>query len=457
MIKNLFLRFQKERDLTSISISKGIWVLAIPAIASNILQSAFNLVDMAWVGRLGAAALAAVSMSGTILMIVMFLMLGVGMGTTAMVARFVGAKQTPKADNAAMQSLILGFIGSILFAGIGYYLSPWILGVLGADPEVTRLGTGYLQITFLGVIVMFYMFLISAVLQGAGDTVTPMLILAIATLINIILDPFLIFGIGFFPKLGVNGAAWATVLSRAIGSAIALEILLRGRSRVHVRIKYLNIDWNVIWRILKIGIPASGQMVLRGVVSVVLIAIVAGFGTFAIAAYGVGMRLSMLALMPGFALAMAAATLVGQNLGAGKPERAVHSAWISVLYYFSFMFVMTMLFLILAPQLMLIFNSQPEVVAIGSDFLRITAIGNLFVAVGLILGRAISGAGDTIPPMVFNFIALWLLQIPLAIYLSRFPLLGVRGVWIAILAAHVSLALLNTFWFQMGRWKHKQV
>ncbi|KPJ65045.1 hypothetical protein AMJ44_11215, partial [candidate division WOR-1 bacterium DG_54_3] len=220
MIKRIFLRFQKERDLTSISISKGIWVLAIPAIASNILQSAFNLVDMAWVGRLGAAALAAVSMSGTILMIVMFLMLGVGMGTTAMVARFVGAKQTPKADNAAMQSLILGFIGSILFAGIGYYLSPWILGVLGADPEVTRLGTGYLQITFLGVIVMFYMFLISAVLQGAGDTVTPMLILAIATLINIILDPFLIFGIGFFPKLGVNGAAWATVLSRAIGSAI---------------------------------------------------------------------------------------------------------------------------------------------------------------------------------------------------------------------------------------------
>jgi putative MATE family efflux protein len=457
MIKKIFMRFQKERDLTTISISKGIWVLAIPMIVSNLLQAAFNLVDMIWVGRLGPVALAAVAMGGQILMIVMFVMIGLGMGTTAMVARAIGEKKRAKADNTAMQSLILGFIGSIFFAIVGYFLSPWLLEILGARPDVVQMGTGYLQITFLGVIVLFYMFLISAILQGAGDAATPMLILAVSTVINIILDPLMIFGIGFFPRLGVNGAAWATVIARGIGAAIALEVLLRGRSRIHVRVKYLKIDWDAIWRILKIGIPASAQMSLRGLVGIVLIAVVAGFGTYAIAAYGVGVRLFMISLMPGFAMGMAAGTLVGQNLGAKQPERAVLSAWTTVGYYSIFMLFMTLILVIFAPYLILLFNNNTEVVKIGTNFLRITALGNIFIAFALILNRSLTGAGDTVSPMVFTFISLWLVQIPLSIFLSRIPFFGINGIWLAILTAYFVQGALVTFWFQLGRWKTKRV
>lgn len=457
MIKKIFMRFQKERDLTTISISKGIWVLAIPMIFSNLLQAAFNLVDMIWVGRLGAPALAAVAMSGQILMIVMFLMIGVGTGTTAMVARAIGERKQGKANNAAMQSLIMGFAGSIFFAVIGYFLSPWFIKVLGASPEVVRLGTGYLQITFMGVIVIFFMFLISAILQGAGDAATPMVVLAIATVINIILDPFMIFGIGFFPRLGVNGAAWATVIARAIGAAIALEVLLRGRSRVHVRIRRLRTDLDTMWRILKIGIPSSTEMTLRGLVGIVLYAVVAGFGTYAVAAYGVGVRLFMISIMPGFALGMAAGTMVGQNLGAEQPDRAVRSAWTTVAYYSIFMFAMTVILFIFAPYLMVFFNRDLEVVRIGTNFIRITSLGNIFIAFSLILNRSLSGAGETVPPMIFTFTALWLVQIPLSIILSRIPFFGINGIWIAILTAYFVQGALVTFWFQLGRWKTKRV
>ena len=457
MIRKILGTFRKERDLTSEPIPKAIWLLALPMIISNMLHAAFNVVDMIWVGRLGAQALAAVAMSGTILMIVMFVMIGIGIGTTAMVARFVGAKEFGKADDVAMQSLIMGFFLSVVFAVVGYLISPSMLRILGASPEIVHLGTGYMQIFFLGVIVMFYMFLISAILQGAGDAATPMLVLGFAIILNFILDPLMIFGIGPFPRLGVNGAAWATVISEAIGSVIALEILLKGRSRVHVRLKKLKVDFSVMWRILKIGIPASTQMLLRGFMGLVLMAIVAGFGTFAIAAYGVGVRITMLAMMPGFALGGAAAALVGQNLGANKPERAVSSAWTTAGYYSVFMFIVTLIYLFFAPNIIAIFNTQPEVVKTGSEFLRIIAVGNIFIAVGLILGRAVSGAGDTFYPMVFTFIALWLVQIPLAYFLSRIPALGLRGVWIAILVAHLVMVVLNTIWFQMGRWKTKKV
>jgi len=457
MIKRIIHHFRKERDLTAGSISKAIWFLAVPMIASNVLQSAFNLVDMAFVGRLGPVALAAVAMAGQILMILMFVMIGIGAGTTALISRAVGEKNRTKADNIAMQTAILGLIGSLVFGAIGYFSSPWMLKLLGASPEVIQIGTGYLQITFAGIMALVYMFSIAAVLQGAGDATTPMIILGVSTILNIVLDPLLIFGIGFFPRLGVNGAAWATVISRGIGALIALEVLLKGRSRVHVRLKYLRFDFDIIWRILKIGMPASAQMTLRGLVGIALIAVVAGFGTVAVAAYGIGIRFHMLAMMPGFALGMAAQTLVGQNLGARQPHRASRSAWTATGYYSIFMVAMTMLFIIFAPQLILLFNNDPHVLRLGTDFLRITSWGYLFIALSLIFNRSLSGAGDTISPMILTFISLWLVQLPLAVFLSRMPALGVDGIWIAILVSYAVQGVLTVAWFQTGRWKHKKV
>lgn len=457
MIRKLLHKFQKERDLTQGSIAKNIWVLSIPMIASNMLQAGFNLVDMFWVGRLGAAALASVAMSGSILMIVMFLMIGVGIGTTALVARAIGEKNRVKADNVAMQSLIMGFFVSLVFAVLGYLLSPWLLQVLGADQQVLTLGLGYMRILFLGVMAMFYMFLISAILNGAGDATTPMIILVVATVINIVLDPIMIFGWFGLPAMGVSGAAWATVISEAIGSLIALEILLRGRSRVHVRIKQLQIDWLTIMAIFRIGIPASGQMVLRGLLNIALIAIVANFGTHAIAAFGVGARINMLALMPGFAFGQAAATLMGQNLGAKKPDRASASAWLATGYYALFMIVMTLLFLVYAPQIMAFFNNEADVIAIGTSYLRLTVIGYVFVALGIVLSRALAGAGDTFMPMIITFVALWLVQIPLAIILSQRPELGLDGIWLAILVAYFLSGVLMVMWFQAGKWKQHKI
>jgi putative MATE family efflux protein len=273
--------------------------------------------------------------------------------------------------------------------------------------------------------------------------------------LNIVLDPLFIFGFGFIPRLGVNGAAWATVLARGIGSLVALEILLRGRSRVHVRMKYFRMDPATILGIFRIGIPATAQMSLRGLVNLVMFAVVAGFGTYALAAYGSGQRLFMLAMMPGFALGMASGTLVGQNLGAKQPERAALSAWTTVGYYAIFMFFMCVVFVFFAPYLIMLFNNNAAVVRIGSSFLRITALGTVFIAPGLILGRSMAGAGDTVSPMIITFISLWLVQIPLAIFLSR--VLGIDGIWFAILTAYLVMAFMGVFWFQLGRWKHKRV
>ncbi|MCU0641762.1 MAG: MATE family efflux transporter [Candidatus Margulisbacteria bacterium] len=452
MIGRFYRRFTRERDLTSGSLPKAIWILAIPMMLGNMLQAAFNLVDMIWVGRLGPDALAAVSMSGSILMVLMFVMIGVGVGTTALVARSIGAKEKAKADHYAMQSLLLGLIGSAVFGLIGYFLSPLLLALLGADRAVAALGTGYMQIMFIGVVVMFFMFLISAVLQGAGDALTPMIILAISVLLNIVLDPLLIFGIGF-PKMGVNGAAWATVIAEGIGSLVALEVLLRGRSRVHVRLADFRVDWGAMGRILSIGLPASVQMSLRGLMGIALITIVARFGMAAVAAYGVVLRINMIAMMPGFALANAAGTLVGQNLGAKKPERAVASSWLALGYYLLITLLLGVLFFVFPEPLMLIFNDQAGVVTVGVELLRYTAVGLPFLAVGLVLGRAINGSGDSLPTAFFTLVALWFVQVPLAFYLAG--RLGLTGIWVAILIAQVVLALLNYGWFQTGFWQRK--
>lgn len=454
-IRRRFDRLRRKRDLTVGSISKNIWILALPLIVTNMFESAFNIVDMFWVGRLGPEALAAVSMSGIVIMVMFFLLLGVGIGTISLIARYIGAKKDDSANNVAMQSLILATILSVVLGLIGYIFSPHILKVLGADYNVLMLGTGYMRITFAWMLVMVYMLFMSAILQGAGDSFTPMLVFGLSTFINIVLDPFLIFGWGPFPVLGVNGAAWATVIARAVGSVIALNILFKGRS--HIRIKLNKPEFSIMWKILKIGIPASMQNILRGLMGVVMVSVVAGFGTFAIAAYGVGIRLIMLVMMPGFAFAAAAQTLVGQNLGAKNPARSERSAWTAFAYYAMFMFVMALLFYFFSNNVIGIFSNNPEVIKIGTDFLRITSFGFVFIAMGLVFGRSLSGSGDTVSPMVMTFVALWVVQIPLAFYLAYHTPLGIKGIWYAMLCANFLLGFMAVLWFQTGRWKRKKV
>ncbi|MFQ6082354.1 MAG: MATE family efflux transporter [Candidatus Aminicenantia bacterium] len=448
---------QDRIDLTSGSIPKTIWILAWPMMMGNVLQTTFNVVDMIFVGKLGPEAIAAVAMSGIILMLVITLIIGVATGTTAMVARFVGAKDYLEANNVAMQSLIIGTLGSTILAAFGILFSRPLLRIFGADTIVADLGTDYLQIMFVGSITMFILFLVGAILRGAGDALTPMLVLIFSTILNIIADPLLIFGIGIFPRLEIRGAAIATVFARGIGMIIGLIILFRGYSYIHIKPKRFHVNFDIIKRIIKIAIPGSLEMSIRSVSGLILMSIVAFYGTYALAAYGIGLRINMVAMMPGFGLAAATATLVGQNLGAKQPKRAEKSARIAAGFYEIIMITIGFLFFIFAREIIHFFNTNPEVIRLGASFIRIISLSYVFLAMSIIFNRGLTGAGDTLSPMIITGVSVLGLRIPLALILPKVTSLSITGIWLAIALSTVLEGTIIALWFNLGKWKHKKV
>jgi len=423
----------------------------------NVLQTAFNVVDMIFVGKLGAEAIAAVSLSGMILMLIITLVVGIGIGTTAIVARFYGAKEYSQANEVALQSLLFGGIASLLLAGVGFFFSETLLKIFGAEPMVVKMGTEYLSIMFLGSFTMFLLFLGAAILRGAGDAITPMLILIFSTLINIVADPLLIFGLGPFPRLEIKGAAIATVLARGTGMFIILAILVKGYSYIHITFKNLKLKFDILWRIIKIAIPGSLQMAFRSTSGLILMSIAVLYGTCALAAYGIGLRINMIVMMPGFGLGAATATLVGQNLGAKQPQRAEKSAWSALLYYEAIMIVIGALFYLFAPKIIHIFNNNPEVIREGVSFLRIVTLSYIFLALSIVLHQGFHGAGNTVPPMIITAIALFGVRIPLAYFLPRLFPLDTQGIWLAIAFSSVLEGSVVAFWFRAGRWKKKKI
>jgi putative MATE family efflux protein len=457
-IPKAFKLFNKSKhDLTSGSISLSIWTLAWPMMLGNVLQTAFNVVDMIFVGKLGAEAIAAVSLSGMILMLIITLIVGIGIGTTAMVARFYGAKEYSQANEVALQALLFGGIASIFLAIVGYFFSENLLKTFGAEAKVIEMGTDYLSIMFLGSVTMFLLFLGAAILRGAGDAITPMLILMFSTLINIVADPLLIFGLGPFPRLEIKGAAIATVFARGIGMLIILAILLKGYSYIHVTLKNLKLKFDILWRIIKIAIPGSLQMAIRSFSGLVIMSIAVLYGTCALAAYGIGLRVNMIVMMPGFGLGAATATLVGQNLGAKQPQRAEKSTWISLMYYEAIMIIIGSLFYLFAPIIISVFNNNPDVIREGVSFLRIVTFSYVFLAMAIVLHQGLHGAGNTVPPMIITAISLLGIRIPLAYFLPRFFPLDTQGIWLAIALSTVLEGSVVAFWFKAGRWKKKKI
>jgi putative MATE family efflux protein len=443
-------------DLTEGSTVKNIWALAFPMMLGNVLQTAFNLVDMIWVGRLGSEAIASVAMSGAVLLVIITLIFGISTGTQSLVSRFTGAKKHLAAENVAMQSLIIGAILSVILAAVGMVFSRSILQILGAKAAVLQMGTDYLKIILSGSLLMVYLFLINSIFRAAGDAIIPMLVMVGATVLNIVLDPLLIFGIGF-PRMGVRGAALATLFSQGLASLVGIFLLFQGHSRIKIEISKFNADLKIIFKIIKIGFPNSMQMALRSIVGLVLMTIVARYGNSAIAAYGIGLRIFSVVLMPGFALATSAATLVGQNLGAKKFFRAKMCAWQAAGFNALLMGVVGVFFFLFSANLISIFNANPNVIKLGSEYLRITSFSYIFVAQGLVLGRSLMGAGDSISPMLIAFFSLLGVQIPLAIILPNHLNIGISGVWWAILVSSVLQAILTIFWFNLGYWKMKKI
>jgi len=331
-----------------------------------------------------------------------------------------------------------------------------MLRALGARGIVLQLGTDYLEIILGGGLMMVYLFLLNAIFRAAGDARLPMFIMIGATVLNIILDPLMIFGIGF-PPMGVAGAALATVLSRGLASLLGLYILFQGYSRVRVHLRKWCFDIKTIIRIARIGFPNSIQMALRSLVGLVLMAIVAQYGASAICAYGIGLRVFSIVLMPGFALAGSAATLVGQNIGARKFSRARTSAASAAGFNSLLMGAVGVLFFIFSANLISMFSSNSNIIKLGSEYLKITSFGYIFVGQGLVLGRSLMGAGDTTAPLLISAFALLGIQIPLAILLPNHLHIGISGIWWAILISSILQSMLIIFWFNLGRWEFKKV
>ncbi|MCK4401332.1 MATE family efflux transporter [bacterium] len=443
----------ENNDLTKGSISKSIWKLALPIMVSVVLHNAFNIVDMIFVGRLGPEAIAAVAMGGILFGIIMIALIGISIGTTAMIARAIGSKDIKEAEDIAVQSLFMGVIGSIALGLLGYFLAKPMLILFGASGEVISLGTSYIKILSLGSITMFLLFLISAILRGAGDAFLPMKFLMLSTGLNIVLDPVLIFGLFGFPALGVKGSALATVIARAAGMTWALYAIFNGHSIIHLKIKESRLRLSVMLQMIRTGIFAALQMTARNISGLILMRIVAVFGTFAVAAYGIGMRVLMLVMMPGFAFAQCATTLVGQNLGADRPKRAEKSAWTAAGFFGIMAIIFTVIFFIFAKEIIAIFNTNPEVIRIGALYLRFLSFTFIFMASSIVLGRAFMGAGDTLSPLIITGISLFGFQIPLALLLSRNLNMNTNGIWLAIAISNIVQGVVMAGWFKKGKWK----
>jgi len=442
-------------DVTKGSIPKNIIVLALPLMIGFLLQSTQNLIDMFWVGSLGPDSISAVAMGGTILMLVFTLSLGVATGTLALVARNIGSKDPEKARLVASQSVLMGVLLGLFAAVIGLFFSEKFLFWLGANDTVLKAGAGYLRIILVGSITMIMLFIGNYILQGTGDVIHPMIFLALANIFNIILDPVFIFGLGV-PRMGVSGAALATVLSQAIAMAMVLKLLMSKNSKLSLTYPAPAVRIDIIKDILKIGIPSSLQMFFRTAMYMAVISLVAAFGMKAVAAFGIVMRLQMLMLMPAFALGGAAATSMGQNLGARQPVRARKSVWTATWFDCGIMLFMGLLFFNMPGRIISVFNSDPALLEMGSDFLRISAFFYVFIAFGVVLNRGLSGAGDTFAPMVITLLALWGYLVPAAYYLSLYTGLGVRGIWWAVATSYAVNAVLTIIWFETGAWRRNQ-
>jgi putative MATE family efflux protein len=442
-----------HKDYTVGPISRSIILLAIPMVLEMCMESIFAVVDIKWVSYLGPDAMATVGLTESMLTIIYAMAIGLSIGVTAMVARRIGEHDTEGAAQVAVQSIFLGLAVAIILALIGAPLAPRLLAVMGAAPSVIEHGVWFTRIMLACNVTVVMLFMINAIFRGAGDAAIAMRVLWLANALNIVLGPCFIFGLGPFPKLGIAGAAVATNIGRGTGAIYALRRLIRKGGRFEITRRYFRVEPAVMGRLLRLSAVGTFQVFIGMASWIGQVRIISTFGTDALAGYIVGLRVILFALLPSWGMSNAAATMVGQALGAKKPERAERSVWLAGLYNMCVLGCVGLLFVVFAPQIIRLFTSDAAVAPYGVDCLRIIACGFLFYAYGMVLTQSFNGAGDTWTPTIINLFVFWLWELPLA-YVLAVPLhFGPRGVFLAVTIAFSSLAVVSAIFFRRGKWK----
>jgi putative MATE family efflux protein len=446
-----------HQDFTQGSISRAVFLLATPMVLEMLMESLFAIVDVFWVTRLGSNAVATVGLTESMLTLVFSVAMGLAMSTTAMVARRIGEKDPHGATQAAVQAILLGIVVALLMGVPGAFFASDLLALMGAPAGLIASGHRYTAIVFGGDIAVVLLFLNNAIFRGAGDASLAMRVLVVSNAINLALDPCLIFGLGPFPALGVTGAAVSTLIGRSIGVAYQFWILSGAKSRVVVTLKDVRLVPRVIGSLVRVSTTGILQFAIAHTSWIALVRIISSFGSIPVAGYTIGIRIFIFAILPSWGLSGAAATMVGQNLGAGKPERAERAVYLTGFYNMLFLGAVALVFIFFPAPIVGIFTADPAVAPIAVSCLRIIAYGNLAYAFGMVMIQAFNGAGDTVTPTIVNFFGFWLCEIPLAWWLAFPAHMGVRGVFAAIPLAELFITIAGVTIFVRGRWKRSVI
>jgi putative MATE family efflux protein len=446
-----------RQDYTEGPVGRSILLLAVPMVLEVVLESVFAVTDVFFVSRLGEAAIATVGLTESIMTIVYTLAIGLSIGATATVARRIGEHNPDGAARAAVQTLAMGAIVAVTLGIVGVIFAPDLLRLLGAGEDVVRTGTGFTRVMLGGNASVVMLFLINGIFRGAGDAAIAMRVLWLANAINIVLGPLLIFGIGPFPELGVTGAAVATTIGRGSGAAFAIYRLFQPGRHIQVKAEHLQLDPVLMGRVIRLSGTATLQVFIGSASWIGLVRILSQFGSAALAGYTVAVRIILFALFPAWGLGNAAATMVGQGLGAKKPERAEAAVWIAGFFNLCFLGTIGIVFVALADPIVGIFTQDPAVQPFAATGLRIVALGFPLYAYGMVITQSFNGAGDTWTPTYLNLFVFWLFEIPLAYVLSTRAGMGPAGVFWAITLAFSVLAIVSAILFKRGKWKLKAV
>lgn len=447
----------EQQDYTALPLNRAILLLAVPMVLEMSMESLFGIVDIFWVARLSEDSVAAVGLTESMMAVVYAIAMGVAMATTAMIARRIGEKDGEGASVAAVQSILLGFVYALAFAIPGWLYAEDLLRLMGAEPRAVAEGAGYTKVVLGSTLSVMLLFLMNAIFRGAGDAVIALRVLFWSNLFNMVLDPFLIYGWGPFPEMGVTGAATATAIGRTLGVVLQCAAFWRGRGRVRLQARHLRPEWKVLRRLSRISATGMLQFLIAHASWTALVRIIAASGSAAVAGYTIAIRIVIFSLLPSWGLANAAATLVGQNLGARQPGRAESSVWRTGFYNMVFLAALGLVFIVVPEPLIRIFNTEPGVVRYGADCLRVISYGYLFYAYGMVLVQAFNGAGDTTTPTIINLGCYWMFQLPLAWWLGIRMQWGAGGAFWAVPLAEGLLTVVGILVFRRGKWKLQRV